>query len=667
MKGSLTTISYNSKARDEVYSQLDDIFGSEIKISSICVSDLSADAVIDSDLILITAPMVQEILHFTGAQANYLIASRNVNTKNLKLVLDIPEGADVLVVNNLWENTVEVVEELELIGINHIKLHPFNPKTPLQYTDIKYAVTIGEPELVPKQIPNVIDLGTRLISVKTIIQILLHFNLKKPFDSIVSSRYIRDLVRLSTELNALANKNEMLRMLMGNIISEFAEGVIVTDTNLNIQFHNVLARQLLGYDECIKGMNLTKVMPWFDETSAFMFKAVNQREIYVTNSEMDSPDGNNNRLITLKEMNDIKDIDEEYRRHQRHRGHTAKYNFSNIIYKSSAMGDLIKKAAKIAKTSSTILIRGESGTGKELLAQSIHNSSSRKSDPFIAINCAALSDSLLESELFGYEEGAFTGARKGGKKGLFEMADRGTIFLDEIGDASLPIQTKLLRVLQEKEIMRMAGEKIIPVDVRVIAATNKDLLELIEKGDFRKDLYYRLNVLPLHVPPLRERKDDIEVLLKLFLNKYIARENMKMPELDDDILEVLKDYPWPGNIRELENLAEYIVTVSSVTGDLRQDILKYLSSRCSFTYKPMFTSPDMKDEAMNILRLLYRSKRDNIIIGRGKIREKLASQGIHLSDQQIKTRLETLKRSGYIETMVGKGTVISQRGEEAAT
>ena len=223
------------------------------------------------------------------------------------------------------------------------------------------------------------------------------------------------------------------------------------------------------------------------------------------------------------------------------------------------------------------------------------------------------------------------------------MADRGTIFLDEIGDAPLSIQTKLLRVLQEKEIMRISGEKIIPVDVRVIAATNKNLLELIEKGTFRKDLYYRLNVLPLYTPPLRERKDDIELLLKLFLQKYCTRENIKIPELDDDILTTLKEYPWPGNIRELENLAEYIAIISPASENLRKDILKLISTKQPTTHKPLFTNPNIRDEAMYIMQVLYQSKKENLIIGRGKIQQALESQGISLTQQQIKTRLETLK------------------------
>ncbi|MDD4569073.1 MAG: PAS domain-containing protein, partial [Tepidanaerobacteraceae bacterium] len=257
MKGSLTTISYNSKARDEVYAQLNDLFGSEIKIQSLCTTDLKPDVLIDDDLILITAPVVKDMIQpFIKEGCKYIIATRNINTKNLKLLFNIPDNADVMVVNNLWENTVEVVKELELIGINHVKFHPYNPQTPIKGMDFTYAVTIGEPQLVPDNIPNVIDLGTRLISVKTIVQILLHFNLNKSFDSIVSSRYIRDLVRLSTELNSLAHKNEMLLSLMEKIISDFDDGIIVTDLDQQILFYNRLAQQILGVDTDIKGLKL---------------------------------------------------------------------------------------------------------------------------------------------------------------------------------------------------------------------------------------------------------------------------------------------------------------------------------------------------------------------------------------------------------------------------
>ena len=199
------------------------------------------------------------------------------------------------------------------------------------------------------------------------------------------------------------------------------------------------------------------------------------------------------------------------------RGHTSKYDFSNIIGKSKKITETKEIARKLARSNSTLLLIGESGTGKELFAHAIHKASNKQHGPFVAVNFAALPENLLESELFGYEEGAFTGARKGGHAGLFEQAHKGTIFLDEIGDASMKIQARLLRVLQEKEVLRIGGTKIIPIDVRIIAATNKNLEDLVSAGKFREDLFYRLKVLPIRIPPLRERKEDIPLLIEKML------------------------------------------------------------------------------------------------------------------------------------------------------
>lgn len=222
--------------------------------------------------------------------------------------------------------------------------------------------------------------------------------------------------------------------------------------------------------------------------------------------------------------------------------------------------DTISIAKRYAAVDSTLLIEGETGTGKEIFAQSIHNSSSREKGPFVAVNCAALTESLLESELFGYSGGAFTGALKNGKAGLFEMADGGTIFLDEIGEMSLRTQAKLLRVLQEREIVRLGDDRIIAVDVRIIAATNRSLHQMVEKSSFRADLYYRISVLKLKIPSLRERKNDIKILIQEFLSYYSKLLNRKKPTISDECYDIIHRYKWPGNIRELQNFCERLVT-----------------------------------------------------------------------------------------------------------
>ncbi len=220
----------------------------------------------------------------------------------------------------------------------------------------------------------------------------------------------------------------------------------------------------------------------------------------------------------------------------------------------------MRNAKNISFKDTTILIQGESGTGKEIIAQAIHNYSPRLNRPFIAVNCAALPKDLIQSELFGYEEGTFTGAKKGGKAGKFELANGGTIFLDEIGDMPLTVQTNLLRVLQEKYIVRVGGSRIIPLDVRIIAATNKNLLKEVENGRFRNDLYYRLAVFVLNIPPLRERKEDLEVLLQHFIRKHASSQGTaESIIISPQVRRIILAYDWPGNVRELENTVIYFL------------------------------------------------------------------------------------------------------------
>lgn len=242
-------------------------------------------------------------------------------------------------------------------------------------------------------------------------------------------------------------------------------------------------------------------------------------------------------------------------------GNAVRFTFDQIIGKSKYLHQVISVCKRVARNNSTVLLTGETGTGKEMLAQAIHRESHRSSGPFIAVNCAAIPAELVESELFGYEDGAFTGARKGGCPGKFELANGGTIFLDEIGDMPLKAQVSLLRVLQEKQLCRVGGHQIVPVDVRVIAATHRDLAEMTQEGAFRQDLFFRLNVVNVNIPPLRARKDDIELLTGFFLEKYKAE--MDRPELvmTPEAMVKFQEYHWPGNVRELENIIEGLVNV----------------------------------------------------------------------------------------------------------
>lgn len=263
-------------------------------------------------------------------------------------------------------------------------------------------------------------------------------------------------------------------------------------------------------------------------------------------------------VITFQGTEQIQAEEGKLRKRIYSTGFTAKYDFTQILYKSPVMGNLIKTAEKYSYADSNILIHGETGTGKELFAQSIHNSSPRRKNPFVAINCAALPENLLESELFGYVEGAFTGAARGGKMGFFEIAHRGTIFLDEIGDISPKLQSRLLRVLQEREIIRLGNDTVIPIDVRVICATNRNLRQEVERGNFRRDLLYRLDVLELNIPPLRERRQDIPYLVRKMTGFEHERTGCVLERISEEGMELLKRHDWPGNVREIRNFCERI-------------------------------------------------------------------------------------------------------------
>jgi DNA-binding NtrC family response regulator len=292
---------------------------------------------------------------------------------------------------------------------------------------------------------------------------------------------------------------------------------------------------------------------------------------------------NEELLAKVRVMLRIKDLHDELRREKDKnilltQALEKRYSFGNILGKNTRMQEVFGLISDIADTDSTVLIQGESGTGKELIARAIHFNSYRKNKPFVVANCSAYSQNLLESELFGHEKGSFTGAIRR-KIGRFELADGGTIFLDEIGEVSPPTQILLLRVLQDHRFERVGGEETLEVDVRVIAATNKNLTEEMKKGTFREDLYYRLNVIPIFVPPLRERKDDIPLLASYFLQKFSRERGKEVASFSPEVIEILLAHSWPGNVRELENVIDHAIIISKQDKVLSKDLPQFLSQR----------------------------------------------------------------------------------------
>jgi PAS domain S-box-containing protein len=362
-----------------------------------------------------------------------------------------------------------------------------------------------------------------------------------------------------------ATKKEMIEKKRLSHILEFShEGIIVTNEKGVVTFFNPSAEEIMKIkaediigkrvDEYIPTTELYKVIETGSSQLGKIQKIKNTKILtnripILINDEVQGV------VATFQDINKIQDYEFQIRKELSHKGLISKYKFENYVGGCKKTKELIFKAKIYAESDSTILISGESGTGKEILAQSIHSYSRRRENPFVAINCSAIAENLLESELFGYEEGSFTGAVKGGKMGVFELAHKGTIFLDEIGSMPKKLQSTLLRTLQEKEVRRIGSDRVIKVDVRVIAATNNNLIEEVEKNNFRKDLYYRLNVLKLNTYPLRERIQDIKPLFEYFTSIHMN----KIINIDSKLEEQLKNYHWPGNVRELGNFVERVV------------------------------------------------------------------------------------------------------------
>ena len=372
------------------------------------------------------------------------------------------------------------------------------------------------------------------------------------------------------------------------IVNAVDDGIVAFDGSGRVILHNVAACRLLGREVLLE-RRLSELLPGLDHTFATssgkpdrgIVVGIGERQFVVTLLPVTVQDVVTGGVATFQETARLQEVEGRVRSTLHRKGLKAKYTFADCLGESKSIRDAIEQARRFSLTDVNLLIYGETGTGKEIFAQSMHNVSRRRDGPFVAVNCAALPENLLESEFFGYVPGAFTNASRIGKVGLFELAHRGTIFLDEVSEIPLSFQGRLLRVLQEREVMRLGDDRIIPVDVRVMAASNKNLKKMAESGLFRQDLLYRLDVLGLSLPPLRSRRDDIPLLARFFLRRPDGFSNESGKFLSRDAEKWLTHYDWPGNVRELRNICERLVALSAaprITGEEVQLALGCLSS-----------------------------------------------------------------------------------------
>lgn len=403
------------------------------------------------------------------------------------------------------------------------------------------------------------------------------------------------------------------------VLNQSLEGIIALDRNSRIQVFNQAAERLLGFaSKEAMGRTMGEVLPGLDagkpaEDGAPEIVRHGGRTLSVTGTGMTLRGEAIGRIFTLQETARIQELEGRIREKIHARGHVAKHVFGDIIGESARIQEVILTAKKYSRVDSSVLITGTTGTGKEIFAQSIHNESPRRKGPFVAVNCAALPETLLESELFGYAEGAFTGAAKGGKAGLFELAHRGTLFLDEISEIPSRLQGRLLRAIQEKEIMRLGHDRVIPVDVRIVAASNRDLAGLVSSGSFREDLFYRLDILKLELPNLSERREDIPAIAGHWIDFFGTQVHGRSLPATEGAKLLLRDAPWPGNLRQLRNVCERLVVLDQDgvidTADV-EAVLHVSASRtesCEDREDPSFRSDLRTYERERILNALRRS------------------------------------------------------------
>lgn len=621
----------------------------------------------NNELIIFSSLLVyKEVKDFTSIpeSCKTIIGNRTLNFNYIEKIISIEENTKVLLVNDLKETCESFKKSLINLGIDHLNFSLYYPNSKVDLDNISIAITPGEKKHIPKSIKKTIDLGPRIFDFTTISKILTFFNYLDQSKSLLNDIYLKKLVILSKNLAKNKNKNLKLKNDLKNILNGFKEGLLAFNEKGYIKLMNNNLKKLLKIrhkkiinihlKNIIYNSKLVNYLLDSKNESPFILNLDGQ-EIFVQKISSNASD---NCIVSFKYDHQLpigtqnnKDLNI---------GHLAKYNFKNIIGKNHEIVKSKDIAKKLSPSDITVLIEGESGTGKELFASAIHNHSFRKSEKFVAINFSALPDDLIESELFGYVSGAFTGAKKEGKKGLFEVADGGTIFLDEIGDASLKVQTRLLRVLEEKEIMPIGSNKIIPINVRIVAATNKNLKKLVNQNKFRKDLYFRLKIGYIHLPSLKERKEDIPIIAKHLANTSSVKEI----NLSNEVIDFFMKYSWPGNIRELKNIITYMISYSDENklqlNDLPQkEYFKQCFKKSNKTEKEINLS---KNELI-VLKAINFLMNNGIKPSRKKISNKTHKMGNNLSVNQVRRILNNLEKNNLILKKKGRfGTTITSKG-----
>jgi len=669
----ITVWSYAAKT---FVGQLKKLFGDRVEFEIYSYDLGNVNMIIDADLALISLYSVYvNVKKNLPDSCQVVIAGMTIAVDSYAKIMSIPAEEKVLLINYSSEMAVDTIALLNQLGVNHIEFFPYYPDL-ANPPKLETAVTPGETKYVPSFVKKIIDIGDRVLDAITIIDIAVKLDLNFLLQEEAFIDHFESLKSTHLGLQALMGRNNVLESELDSLLNAMDDGIIGVDAGGLIHAFNSRAEDILSYKkESVIGKNVNEIIPQIPfeqviattESVKAMLIKINENDISTTVVPVTVSQKTTGAIAIINRFTEQEKNQHKLRLQLIGKGHKAKYRFEDICGESPGFIKLKNMAARMAKSDSSVLISGESGTGKELFAQAIHNASRRMEYQFVAVNCAALPESLLESELFGYEEGAFTGARKGGKTGLFELAHMGTLFLDEIGEMALNLQTRLLRVIQEREVMRIGGDRVIKIDIRIIAATNKDLKKLVGQGLFRSDLYYRLNVLPLQTIPLRNRKDDILPLTTLFKKELNAAF-----ELTPAAMSVFRGCDWKGNIRELRNCIEYLAHLDEKVIDVYD--IPFFQSELDEAPKTGETDSEIQEKLMEeiklqkekyifVLECLAESYRSRGRTSRRKITESASEKGVYLTENEVRGMLKVLNKHEMVCFSKGRGgTQITEQG-----
>ena len=681
MKKRIGVIAFDERAAVSAYApQIDALFGSVAETHPCSVQGGTVDTLGPMDLYVVSTDAFeneQELRRQIPTRIPYVEIEQTFTREAIEKLRAIPTGSRALFVNLSEKMCRECIARINQLGINHIAMTPLWPgkNEPVGYD---LAITPAEVRYVPANINSIIDLGHRTLDISAVVEIALKLREEALLETETIQSYFQSICSNSYSFYTLFERQLAARSQLNGLIEALAEGIIGVDVEGNVYICNQKAAQITGVSrartmEC-PAADVFPELPFADcirKRSVLDAKLMKLNGANVNVDLFPVQRGNvcMGAFARLQRFSEEEEKQSALRMQLFSKEHRAKYTFDDIAGESPAICRARNMAQKMAATNGTVCITGETGTGKELFAQAIHNCSPRRGKPFIAVNCAAIPDGLLESELFGYADGAFTGAKKGGKMGLFEFAHGGTLFLDEVEGMSQALQVKLLRVIQEREVMPVGGNRIIQVDVRLICATNEGLEEKVESGEFRADLYYRLCTLPLRLPPLRERREDILLLVDL------VRQSLGGTfRLSPTCQEVLTAHQWKGNIRELRNYVEYLVYQDKpivepedlpptfFRAGAKPDLKSSGLSRAAEIPKEPFPFTDGEEA---LYRFLLREIGTHQItgVGRSLLLTAARQAGLTLSQYQLRAALSRLEELGYVSISRGRGGCrLSEKG-----